>query len=258
MKNTEYYKSGKQLENVLIAQEKARVQHAINKSLRIEEYLKDPTHCHECGSILEYKKRKNKFCSSSCAATSNNRNRPPMSDEQKAKISNALEGRKYPGKGNNKNFSDVTLNICACCGKEFYTSSWKTKKSCGSRECKIHLSVGIRNYPNGRRKLFYYYNMHQEKEVLLESTWEYLLATWLDENDIIWERPKYVKWLDPRDNKERLYYPDFYLPMYKLYLDPKNPYVMDKDLIKMQEVSKLINIFYGNIDVIKKQVLDLL
>jgi hypothetical protein len=33
---------------------------------------------------------------------------------------------------------------------------------------------------------------------------------------------------------------------------------MDKDLIKMQEVSKLINIFYGNIDVIKKQVLALL
>ena len=40
---------------------------------RIQEYLKNPTKCKFCESILPYKKRSNKFCNASCAASFNNK-----------------------------------------------------------------------------------------------------------------------------------------------------------------------------------------
>ena len=43
---------------------------------RIQEYLKNPTKCKFCKSILPYEKRSNKFCNTSCAASFNNKLRP--------------------------------------------------------------------------------------------------------------------------------------------------------------------------------------
>lgn len=39
------------------------------------EYLKNPKKCKQCGNPIEYKKRWNKFCGSSCGATHTNKNR---------------------------------------------------------------------------------------------------------------------------------------------------------------------------------------
>ena len=47
----------------------------IQKLKRIEEYNKAPSVCKACGKTLDYEHRKNKFCSSSCAATYNNLSR---------------------------------------------------------------------------------------------------------------------------------------------------------------------------------------
>jgi hypothetical protein len=44
------------------------------KSLK-ESYLKNPNYCECCGSELDYKLRKNKFCSKSCSAKFNNTKR---------------------------------------------------------------------------------------------------------------------------------------------------------------------------------------
>ena len=60
------------------------------------------------------------------------------------------------------------------------------------------------------------------KGVLLDSTWELELAKRLDAINIKWIRPEPIKWIDDQ-GKTHHYFPDFYLPEYDLFLDPKNP-----------------------------------
>lgn len=63
--------------------------------------------------------------------------------------------------------------------------------------------------------------------VLLDSSWEEILARRLDELGIEWIRPSTpVKWID-KSGKQRNYFPDFYLPQNDLYLDPKNPVALN-------------------------------
>jgi len=55
------------------------------------------------------------------------------------------------------------------------------------------------------------------------------------------------KWID-KNNNDRMYYSDFYLPDYDIYLDPKNPYCMELDKEKMKYFENKIKIYYGDID----------
>lgn len=258
MKETDYYKSGKHLTNVLAAREKANNQSRANKQKRIDEYNLSPNRCKHCDTAMVYQRKTNKFCGSSCAATHNNSNRAPRSSESRKKTSIAMKGKSKPYTSR-KRISGwhckIMWSTCPVCNILFYSKGWTNpKKSCGKSECRVHLSVGNRTYTNGRRKLFYYFNKHQDKTVLLESTWEYNLAVWLDEQNIEWIRPSYIKWTDASD-KERLYYPDFYLPALNLYLDPKNPTAMKKDAFKMAQVSKLVDILYGNVIPIQQSII---
>lgn len=61
--------------------------------------------------------------------------------------------------------------------------------------------------------------------VKLDSSWEEALATRLDGINVGWIRPGPVKWVD-KQNVKHNYFPDFYLPVYDLYLDPKNMYAI--------------------------------
>ena len=58
--------------------------------------------------------------------------------------------------------------------------------------------------------------------IWLDSTWELILAQRLDELHIKWVRPDPIEWVDSH-NSTHHYFPDFYLPDYNIYLDPKNP-----------------------------------
>lgn len=75
------------------------------------------------------------------------------------------------------------------------------------------------------RKMHYSY-----KGINLHGKWELRYATWLDSQNIIWERCKdqfnYIY-----DNKERKYTPDFYLPELGCYVEIKG-YETDKDRAK--------------------------
>lgn len=42
------------------------------KKLRREKYYEDPQLCQKCGKVLDYEKKRNKFCSHSCCASVNN------------------------------------------------------------------------------------------------------------------------------------------------------------------------------------------
>ncbi len=88
--------------------------------------------------------------------------------------------------------------------------------------------------------------------VLLDSSWEEILAVRLDTLNILWDRPKPMKWID-KQNNIRNYFPDFYLPEYNLYLDPKNPEAMRQQKEKVDWLKENIKnlIFLENIEQIK-------
>lgn len=78
----------------------------------------------------------------------------------------------------------------------------------------------------------FYSKRFEYRGVKLDSSYELLLAKSLDEYNIFWIRPKHLKWND--DGIIRRYIPDFYLPEYNIYLDPKNDYLIKKDQRKIK------------------------
>lgn len=60
----------------------------------------------------------------------------------------------------------------------------------------------------------------------LGSTYEYRLAIDLDKNNIKWVVPNRFEYKD-LNGRIRFYTPDFYLPEYDIYLDPKNSYLIN-------------------------------
>jgi len=61
-------------------------------------------------------------------------------------------------------------------------------------------------------------------QVLLDSSWEEVLAHRLDDLGIAWTRPGYISY--KMGDKYHKYFPDFYLTDFDMYLDPKNPQAM--------------------------------
>lgn len=111
-----------------------------------------------------------------------------------------------------------------------------------------------------RKKKKIKYKKIKYKGIWFDSSWEVIVAKWLDDNKIKWQRNgiKSFEWMDK--GKKRLYHPDFYLPEYDVYLDPKNPYKLKYDLPKLKYVIKehKIILHYGSIENIKKEVKKLL
>jgi hypothetical protein len=81
------------------------------------------------------------------------------------------------------------------------------------------------------KKNIRYSNMEEYNGVWLDSSYESILARNLDKNNIKWTRPSSLKWND--NGQIRRYVPDFYLPDYDVYLDPKNDFLIKKDQRKI-------------------------
>lgn len=88
----------------------------------------------------------------------------------------------------------------------------------------------------GRSKKFYY-NDSFGKKVCLQSTYELKCAEILDDLEIKWIRPTYIKY-----NGNKKYFPDFYLVDYNIYLDPKNNFLAKKDHEKISCVCDQNNV----------------
>lgn len=241
------------LENASRGLELARIANAKLKEQKTLAYNANPNKCVHCLSTLPFEKRKNSFCSYSCRASHNNKKRGARAEETKKRISDKLSGRSLTSEHKQKCTAvldsvraahkaayQLSPKHCSFCKREMNFDR-RHRRTCG-RECSIQASTN-RKYRNGSRKTFYY------KDTVLESTWELELAKWLDEKGIEWHRPKPIKWND--GHKDRLYYPDFYLPSLDLYLDPKNPFCLQKDKAKMVEVSKKVSIVYVDLELIK-------
>lgn len=86
----------------------------------------------------------------------------------------------------------------------------------------------------------------------LDSSLEYDLAVILDKQGIRWERCSRFDYVD-NNQKQHTYTPDFYLPDYNVYLDPKNDYLIenvnpalgfkDSDKIKWASQQNNITVF---------------
>ena len=98
-------------------------------------------------------------------------------------------------------------------------------KSHHQRKCKL-----THNYTDKRGRIFKF-----------DSTWEDVLADRLDELDVFWTRPGPVFWFDSKGIKRR-YFPDFYLPAFDLYLDPKNPHAIATQQEKLEFISSFLNL----------------
>ncbi len=91
--------------------------------------------------------------------------------------------------------------------------------------------------------------------VMLDSSWEEALAVRLDELGVKWIRPsqplKYTL-----NEEERNYFPDFYLPDFDLYLDPKNPHAFKVQKPKIDVISTSIPnlVFIRTLDECKSYV----
>lgn len=85
---------------------------------------------------------------------------------------------------------------------------------------------------NGRIKKCVY------NDQIFDSNWEVIVAKFLDKNNIKWIRPlngfEYI-W----NNSIHIYYPDFYLIDYNLYIEVKG-YIRDRDLFKWKTIPNLI------------------
>lgn len=95
------------------------------------------------------------------------------------------------------------------------------------------------------------YYHYQYRGIHMDSQWEVDVAIWLDEHQIEWQRGRHLvfDWVDQQGESHR-YYPDFYLPAFGVYLDPKNPYLIKKDRFKIEAVIKThgIQIIWGSKD----------
>lgn len=286
MKETDYYKSGRHTENARNAVRKASIQASKNAEIKrinaIILYDKNPTLCFKCHNPLDYARRNEKFCNRTCSARFNNSLRQQKSSTKIIKIPcmdcsidveisahspkhircNSCKKLKINTKP--KVISTTTkrkikrtriprirkqhLITCKICKNTVLLNN-KNAKTCGARKCKTVASVGQRTYQNGSRKPVWYYNKHQGKDVLLDSSWEVRIADLLTEKDMVWVRPNPVDWIDST-GKSRCYFPDFYLPYYALYLDPKNLYCMSQDVEKLAAICKKIDLKYGAIEYI--------
>lgn len=234
---------------------------------------KNKRNCPVCNTIIKI--LYNKYCSRSCAGKINSIDRKVVLAPKKANciICNAeilsIKKKKYcqtclyerhkrrciENEAYRKKVSFFC--ICTICNKSFI-NYFNPRKTCSKTCYKTLLQKNSRKNPHcGGETNF---KRYKYKNILMDSSWEVELAKWLDHNNIKWIRSRKLLlwWTDKQGNKRR-YYPDFYLPKYDIYLDPKNTYLQQKDQLKLKQVVKENNItlIYGSNEKIYNQLQNL-
>jgi len=73
------------------------------------------------------------------------------------------------------------------------------------------------------------------KRCYLGSSYEIKVSEFLNELNVKWTRPPCLSYIDD-ESRERLYFPDLFLPEFNLYLDPKNSFLLKLHKRKLQMV----------------------
>lgn len=149
--------------------------------------------------------------------------------------------------------------LCVVCGKKFEKSiRFENQKfqTCSDECYKLLLKKKAIENPNCGGETGYRH--YKYKSVWMDSQWEVQLAKWMDDNGVRWERSRklHMFWWTDKFGQKRRYYPDFYLPDYDVYLDPKNKYRMKMDREKLEAVVKEngIKLVCGLLEDVKKEI----
>jgi len=213
-------------------------QAALDRKLKkMDNYAANSIPCLHCSNPIPYGKHKsNKFCCSSCAASYNNALKDytkiktgpkPKPPEIKEKLK--LEKPPKPPK----------IRVCTICGGEHTRSGKTCSPVCYSKALSNNAKAsGLGGNKNTRA--YGWYESPSAGRVWLESSYEYRVAKELDDNNVVWTRPKYLHYSIGGKNKK--YFPDFYLVEYNVYLDPKNDYLIVQDTPKIIQVIKENNV----------------
>lgn len=225
-------------------------------SIQKRQYKEITLNCLICGTefLTSTKKHAAKTCSISCATRLGIKNTPQEHlDAKKEKL--RISARNQIRIKREKGIPECHILKCKICNNDF-ESKIKTRKTC-SKECFSALcSSNAKAHPNCGGETNY--KRYQYKDITMDSSWEVELAKWMDENNIKWIRSRKIClfWKDETGGLRR-YYPDFYLPDYNVYLDPKNKYLQEKDKFKLDNIrSQNIIVFSGYLDNIKQKVLE--
>lgn len=110
--------------------------HVLLKKQKIVEYESNPKLCKHCNQPLTWNQRTNKFCSSSCSATTSNLNRDPkFIEKQKISILNTIIDKGVKKLSHCK----VKFSLCATCNSAFRVKS-NQKLYCSSN-CRFSSNV---------------------------------------------------------------------------------------------------------------------
>jgi hypothetical protein len=157
-----------------------------------------------------------RFCSRSCSATFNNKKR------------DYTVFKPGPIKGTNKGVKRAApyTKIKQCVYCHHYHA--KTAKTCSPECLSKHLSL----VTGGNRDCNIPGTDSFGKHFYFDSGWEITLANSLNDNKISWARPeRFVL------STGKTYSPDFYLPDYDVYIDPKakRPGYYRKSILKIEQ-----------------------
>jgi hypothetical protein len=167
-----------------------------------------------CNSQLKGRFQK-KYCSLSCAAEVNNKTKGPRPIETRAKISQALMATSQVRRSKNEAVYYQDPKICIIC-KAVIGYARRTSPTCSSECARTNQKLRCREAALSRGFGGYNHRKVEYNGQLFDSSWEVKIAKELDANCIKWVRPKKFKL-----STNQHYTPDFYLPAYGLYLDPK-------------------------------------
>jgi len=149
---------------------------------------------------------------------------------------------------------------CKMCNVIFNIETWNPKKTCSDKCFRELLRKNSTFNPNCGGSTNY--KKIKYKDIWMDSSWEVEVAKLMDDKNIIWERSRknHMFWWTDETGTKRRYYPDFYLPKYNLYLDPKNKYKITLDEYKMNQVIKEnnINLVWGLLPYIKETINNLI
>lgn len=197
------------------------------------------TNCFTCRDpiIVQHKlyhARPNHYCSLSCAAVMNNKLHKKRQKTNTVHDCPKRQSMKIKADGP---FTFIRLVLCKTCNTTKYVP--KSKSGWYSLICSDACFIENKRRNATRTKRVIYNNQK------FDSSWEVIVAKYLDANNIAWTIPAPIIWYDS-SNKSHKYYADFYLPQINLYLDPKNPYVIRITQNKLDILSSQIPLIYGH------------
>jgi hypothetical protein len=212
-------------------------------SLKAGNYKKHVLSCN--GNYIKFEKRNFcKFCNKdfSTMNTSERANHTRWCDKNPKKpeyVSRASEKRKLENYKNTNRQNQFTKAKKE--GRKIESKSkgkpnlhWKGRTHSESSKQKISQKALASSHRRLRKGVIQY------NGILLDSSWELELAKRLDFLKISWIRPDPIPWIDEQGVKHN-YFPDFYLPEHKIFLDPKNPQALKVQIKKIETILSQYN-----------------